>query len=104
MSRQDANAAFARTSFLYGSNAPYIEDLYARFEADPKSVDAEWQAFFGSLKDGAADAAKSARGASWKKAPIIARDETLSALDGQWAETEKKIGEKVRAKAQSAGV
>ena len=29
MSRQDANAAFALTSFLYGANAPYIEDLYA---------------------------------------------------------------------------
>ena len=27
MSRQDANAAFARTSFLYGGNADYIEDL-----------------------------------------------------------------------------
>ena len=36
MSRQDANAAFALTSFLYGSNAPYIEDLYARYEADPE--------------------------------------------------------------------
>ncbi len=36
MSRQDANAAFARTSFLYGGNAPYIEDLYARYESDPK--------------------------------------------------------------------
>ena len=36
MSRQDANAAFARTSFLYGGNAAYIEDLYARYEADPQ--------------------------------------------------------------------
>ena len=54
MSRQDANAAFALTSFLYGGNAAYIEDLYARYEADPKAVDAEWQAFFQSLKDDAA--------------------------------------------------
>ena len=29
MSRQDANAAFARTSFLYGGNADYIDELYA---------------------------------------------------------------------------
>ena len=43
MSRQDANAAFARTSFLYGSNAAYIEDLYARYESDPAAVDAEWR-------------------------------------------------------------
>jgi 2-oxoglutarate dehydrogenase E1 component len=103
MSRQDANAAFAISSFLYGGNAAYIEDLYARYETDPKSVDAEWQAFFGSLKDGA-DAIKDARGASWKKPLLIDRDETLSALDGQWAETEKKLTDKVRAKAQAAGV
>jgi 2-oxoglutarate dehydrogenase E1 component len=104
MSRQDANAAFALSSFLYGGNAAYIEDLYAKYEADPKSVEAEWQAFFGSLKDSSADVTKSAQGASWKKPPLLARDETLSALDGNWAETEKKLGDKVRAKAQGAGV
>ena len=55
MSRQDANAAFALTSFLYGGNADYIDNLYARYESDPKSVDAEWQSFFQSLKDDASD-------------------------------------------------
>ena len=53
MSRQDANAAFARTSFLYGGNAAYIEDLYAKYESDPAAVDAEWREFFQSLKDDA---------------------------------------------------
>ena len=43
MSRQDANAAFALSSFLQGTNAAYIDDLYARYEQDPSSVDAEWQ-------------------------------------------------------------
>ena len=104
MSRQDANAAFARSSFLYGGNAAYIEDLYSRYESDPNSVDAEWRDFFGSLKDQTADVARSARGASWKKPPPIERNELLSALDGQWAETEKKLGDKVRARAQGAGV
>ena len=68
MSRQDANAAFAHTSFLYGGNADYIEDLYARYENDPKAVDAQWQAFFQSLKDDRTDVLKdvlTARG-SWK--------------------------------------
>ena len=40
MARQDANQAFAATSFLYGGNAPYLEELRARYERDPKSVDA----------------------------------------------------------------
>src|SRR5215213_5618290 len=104
MSRQDANAALALSSFLYGGNAAYIEDLYSRYATDSKSVDADWQAFFGSLTDAGADVTKSARGASWKKPPLVERNELLSALDGQWAETERKLGDKVRAKAQGAGV
>src|SRR5512143_2418193 len=106
MSRQDANAIFSHTSFLYGGNAAYIEDLYAKYEADPAAVDAEWRAFFQSLKDEKADVVKSARGASWKKPnwPVRANGDLVAALDGQWAETEKKIGEKISATAQAKGV
>src|SRR5205807_3635488 len=93
-----------RSSFLYGGNAAYIEDLYSRYETDPNSVDAEWGDFFASLKDPAADVTKSERGASWKKPPLVERNELLSALDGQWAEAEKKIGDKVRGKTQGAGL
>ena len=105
MSRQDANAVFASTSFLYGGNAAYIEDLYAKYEADPAAVDAEWQAFFQSLKDEKADVVKSARGASWKKPnwPVRADGDLVAALDGQWAETEKKIGEKISADGAGEG-
>src|SRR3984885_15448908 len=106
MSRQDANAAFALTSFLYGGNADYIDDLYARYEADPKSVDAEWQSFFESLKDDARDVEKNARGPSWARPnwPIPERNDLISALDGQWTETAKAVGDKVKAQAQARGV
>jgi 2-oxoglutarate dehydrogenase E1 component len=106
MSRQDANAAFALTSFLYGGNAAYIEDLYARYETDPASVDAQWQAFFQSLKDDPSSVAKSAKGASWKKPgwPQIGNGELVAALDGNWAETERVLGEKIKGKAQKAGI
>src|SRR6266851_1407892 len=106
MSRQDANAAFARTSFLYGGNAGYIEDLYARYEADPKAVDAEWQAFFESLKDGRADVVVGARGPSWQQPnwPELPRSELVSALDGDWHEVEREVGDKVAARAQRRGV
>src|SRR6188472_1373576 len=106
MSRQDANAIFANTSFLYGGNAAYIEDLYAKYEADPAAVDAEWRAFFQSLKDEKADVVKGARGASWKKPnwPVRANGDLVAALDGQWAETEKKIGERISATARAKGV
>src|SRR5438132_266114 len=104
MSRQDANAAFARTSFLYGGNADYLENLYARYETDPTSVDAQWQAFFQSLKDERADVMTNARGPSWQRPYQLARSELTSALDGDWRETEKALGDKVKARAQAAGV
>jgi len=68
MSRQDANAAFALSSFLQGTNAAYIDDLYARYEENPASVDTEWQQFFKSLKDTPADLQKNADGPFWGRA------------------------------------
>jgi 2-oxoglutarate dehydrogenase E1 component len=106
MTRQDANAAFALTSFLYGTNARYIEDLYARYEADARSVDAEWQSFFQSLKDNAPDVIESADGPSWRRPdwPRPERSELISALDGDWTEVGKAVGAKVKAQAQTKGV
>src|SRR2546423_1635834 len=102
MSRQDANAAFALSSFLQGTNATYIDDIYARFEKDPASVDPEWQEFFKSLKDQPADIARNAEGPSWGRDnwPLAPRDDLTSALDGNWAEVEKVVGAKISAKAQ----
>jgi len=106
MSRQDANAAFALTSFLYGGNAAYVEDLHARYLADPTSVDAQWQAFFQSLKDEGADVAKVAHGPSWRRGdwPQPARSDLTAALDGDWREVEIVVGDKVKARAQAQGV
>ena len=101
MSRQDANAAFALSSFLQGANATYIDDLYARFEKDPGSVDPDWQEFFKSLKDQPSEIAKNAEGPSWERSnwPLTPKDDLTSALDGNWAQVEKAIGGKIAARA-----
>src|ERR1700694_2408630 len=106
MSRQDANAAFALTSFLYGGNASYIEDLYARYEAHPASVDAQWRDFFQSLKDDPAGVAKSARGPSWKKPnwPPRPDGELVAALAGDWGAAETALAGKIRDEGQARGV
>ena len=106
MSRQDANAAFALTSFLDGGNAAYIEDLYARYLSNPAAVDAEWQAFFQSLKDGSAEVSKAAAGPSWRRPnwPQRPQGELVAALTGDWSEVEKAVGDKIKAKAQATGV
>jgi 2-oxoglutarate dehydrogenase E1 component len=105
MARQDANEAFAQTAFLYGGNASYIEQLYARYAKDPASVDAEWQAFFAALKDDGTLVAQNARGASWKRPnwPPPRNGELVSALDGNWAQVETAVGDKIKAKAQVKG-
>jgi len=105
MARQDANEAFAQTAFLYGGNAAYIEQLYARYSEDPASVAPEWREFFASLKDETTTVAENARGASWKRPnwPIPANGELVSALDGNWAAVETAVSDKIKAKAGAKG-
>jgi len=105
MSRQEANAAFALTSFLYGGNAAYIEDLYSQYEADPQALDAEWQAFFASLKDNASDVLRSASGPSWQEAhwPVVSEG-PIPIFESEWEETEKRVSTRVMERAHKAGV
>src|SRR3954463_6535868 len=105
MARQDANETFLQTSFLYGANAPYIEELQAEYEKDPNAVDAEWRGVFEALKDNGQDVAKSARGASWKRSnwPVPVNGELVSALDGNWAAIERAVGDRIKARASDRG-
>ncbi len=106
MSRQDANAAFALSSFLYGGNATYMDELYARYETDPNSVDAQWRMFFASLKDDSTAVLKNARGPSWSLPnwPQPPHNDFITALAGDWGEVERTVGDKLKTKAQSRGV
>jgi 2-oxoglutarate dehydrogenase E1 component len=78
--------------------------MYARYEADPSSVDPEWQSFFKSLNDAPADVEKNARGPSWEKPnwPLSPSDELTNALDGNWAQVEKVMGDKIAKRAATA--
>ena len=102
MARQDANEALLQTSFLYGANAAWIEELQAAYARDPNSVDPEWQQFFRELGEDDALVKKNAEGASWAKPnwPVPLNGEIVSALDGNWGALEKALGEKIQAKAQ----
>ena len=104
MARQDANEALLETSFLYGGNADYIEKLYAAYVTDPGSVDPEWRKYFGSLQEDESVVVKNAQGASWAKPnwPVAANGEVVSALDGNWAQVEKALGDKIKARAEKA--
>ena len=53
-----------------------------------------------------ADVQKNAEGPSWGRDnwPVTPRDELTSALDGNWAQVEKAVGNKIAAKAQGKGL
>src|SRR5262245_2312395 len=86
MTKTDLNEAFERTSFLYGGNAHFIEQLYARYLADPSSVDPEWRHFFAGLAEDRDTALKLVKGPSWERSdwPETVNGEIVSALDGNW--------------------
>ncbi len=46
---RDCNRELPQAGVLQGSNAAWLEAQYARFQADPGSVDAQWRAFFAGL-------------------------------------------------------
>jgi 2-oxoglutarate dehydrogenase E1 component len=109
MTEHSPNDTFHASSFLQGQNADYVEQLYARFAADPAAVDASWAAFFRSLGEAEADVRRGARGASWGRPdwPPVPADELTAALTGEWPAAAKEIkgaGDKIRAKAAEAGV
>src|SRR3954454_6627845 len=93
MSRQPKNEAFARTSFLQGANAAYIEEMQAQYERNPGSVSDEWRHFFASLQEdqSAPGGANGHSGPSWPK-PLEQLEqegdrELLGALTGDYGET-----------------
>src|SRR5438105_9968951 len=48
---------FLSSSTLFGSNVPFIEELYERYLADPASIDGEWRSYFDELRGDAKDVA-----------------------------------------------
>ncbi len=74
---------FQSSSTLFGANAPFIEELYEHYLADPNAVGPEWHAYFDELREGAPDVAH---------APVIASFREL-------AKSRKLVGAAVDASA-----
>ncbi|MGH6923270.1 MAG: 2-oxoglutarate dehydrogenase E1 subunit family protein, partial [Propylenella sp.] len=106
MARREANEAFQLSSFLYGGNAAYLEDMYARYQERPDSVEAGWSDFFASLKDPKETVIAEARGPKWRRSdwPIVANGEMVAAFDANWLPVEQRVGDRIKAGAQRRGV
>ncbi|WP_438721658.1 2-oxoglutarate dehydrogenase E1 component [Bartonella rochalimae] len=102
MARQDEkNDLFTQTSFLYGGNADYIDQLYAEYKKNPTNVDRQWCDFFETFQESKEDVLKNAEGATWQRDhwPLKESGELVSALDSDWSALEKHFGDKLKEKA-----
>ena len=68
------------SSFLTGTNAGFIEDLYLRYQSDPSSVDVSWQQYFQTLGDDAETIVNDSKGAPWTPANGIAPEDEYGIL------------------------
>ncbi|MES1157007.1 MAG: 2-oxoglutarate dehydrogenase E1 component, partial [Alphaproteobacteria bacterium] len=94
------------TSFLYGANAVFVEEMHARYLDDPNSVDPSWRAFFQSLPDDAATVHRAVEGPSWYR-PDLAQpksSESTALLDGNWAALTDKLEKKVKERLPKASI
>jgi 2-oxoglutarate dehydrogenase E1 component len=90
------NQVLAETSFLYGGNADFVEDLYARWVENPESVQPSWRSFFSTLRDRADEVKRAAADPSWTpRLPPQPRPEWMSAIDGLWPAVEAKLGKTI---------
>jgi 2-oxoglutarate dehydrogenase E1 component len=102
--RSQQNQDFLDSQYLDGANAAYLEQMQARYAADPTSVDASWRAYFDNLGETKDNAQKVAEGPSWKRAdwPKDNNGEWTSALTGDWGPSEDVLATKIEAKSPAA--
>ena len=62
------NIVFEKTSFLQGSNSPFIKELYLKYLENPKSIPQSWVEFFDGLDEDQEIIKKEILGPSW--APV----------------------------------
>ena len=89
-------------SFLSAANPDFISDLYAKYAANPASVDASWADLFSSLgEDGKAMIAE-LKGASWTPSPEKLNAVLSSAANAEDAKLAAKKDDKKGAAAPAA--
>ncbi len=85
---RSSNAALDATSFLFGANAQFIEQLYARYLGDPTSVDSSWRDLFDQLNEKGLSPSQLGQGPTWNRTrPALENGEIVGALTGLWPRT-----------------
>ncbi len=65
MASNKHNLVFEKTSFLHGSNSPFIKEMYLKYLNNPKSLPESWTEFFDGLNEDQEIVKKEILGPSW---------------------------------------
>ena len=68
MSSSKDNNTYKKTSFLDGNNSEFINEFYADYLSDPKSLPESWRKFFDGLSDEEKLIYNDLKGPSWSPA------------------------------------
>ena len=81
MTSNGKNITFEQTSFLQGSNSPFIEELYLKFLNDPNSIPESWAEFFKGLNEDKDLIKKEISGPSWSPRKKIKTNDVIKQDD-----------------------
>jgi 2-oxoglutarate dehydrogenase E1 component len=92
---RNSNELLESTSFLFGTNAAFVESLYAQYLENPDAVDPSWRNYFASLGQIELDPAQVGRGPHWRRDKKTQHEEgeLVSALTGQLDASKAKVSE-----------
>ena len=80
-----SNDILDATSFLSGTNAAFLEGLYAQYLANPDSLDEGWRTYFAELGEAGLTPTQLGRGPAWQRdhKTALPQDDITLALSGQ---------------------
>ena len=72
---------FQSNSYLFGGNAPYVEEMYEAYLDNPASVPENWRSYFDALQNTPASDGTSANDvAHWSRPKLTAKPSTCGRL------------------------
>ena len=93
MSSSKDNNTYKKTSFLVGNNSEFINEFYADYIVDPKSLPESWREFFDGLSDEQKLIYDDLKGPSWsperknKKINLKKKDSLNKEKVSEWFES-----------------
>ena len=96
MAKTSTNDIFDKTSFLHGSNATYIEQMYEKYQTDPNQIPEDWKIFFSGLSKNLNE--QNILRASWANSDCVTEEDLAININSSWEKKSYKINENISIK------